>query len=41
MDMKEIAWEGRDWIQLAQDWDKWWAFVNTAGYEGKNCTLLD
>ena len=29
-----------DWIDLAQDWDKWWAFVRTAGYEGKNWTIL-
>ena len=36
MDKKETGWEGMDWIDLAQDWDKWWAFVRTAGYEGKN-----
>jgi len=40
MDMKEIGWEGMDWIHLAQNWDKWQAPVNTAGYESKNCALL-
>jgi hypothetical protein len=25
MDIKEIEWEGVDWIGLAQDKDKWWA----------------
>jgi hypothetical protein len=28
MDLKEIGWQGVDWIDLAQDRDKWWAFVN-------------
>jgi len=39
-DTKEIRWEGMDWIHLAQDWDKWQVLVNTAGYKGKNRTLL-
>jgi hypothetical protein len=29
IDLREIGWEGVDWIHLAQDRDKWWAFVNT------------
>jgi hypothetical protein len=29
MDLKEIWWEGVDWIQLAQDRDQWRAVVNT------------
>jgi hypothetical protein len=28
MYLKEIGCEGVDWIHLAQDKDKWWAFVN-------------
>jgi hypothetical protein len=36
MDMEETGWEEMDWIHLAQDWDKWQAFVSTAEYEGKN-----
>jgi hypothetical protein len=24
----EMAWESVDWIHLAEDWDKEWAFVN-------------
>jgi hypothetical protein len=29
MDLREIDWGSVDWIQLAQDRDRWWAFVNT------------
>jgi hypothetical protein len=29
MDLREIEWDGRDWIELAQDRDQWRAFVNT------------
>ena len=29
MDVKEIGFWGTDWINLAQDADKWWALVNT------------
>jgi hypothetical protein len=24
-----MGWEGVDWIDLVQDWDKLWAVVNT------------
>jgi hypothetical protein len=29
MVLREIGWEGVDWIHLAQDRDQWWALVNT------------
>jgi hypothetical protein len=29
MDLGEIGWDGKDWIELAQDRDQWRAFVNT------------
>jgi hypothetical protein len=29
MDLREIGWGGVDWIDLAQDRDKWRALVNT------------
>jgi hypothetical protein len=29
MDLGEIGWDGSDWIELAQDRDKWRALVNT------------
>jgi hypothetical protein len=29
MDLREIGWEGVNWIHLAQDRDQWWALVNT------------
>jgi hypothetical protein len=28
-DLREIAWEGVDWIHMAQDTDQWRALVNT------------
>jgi hypothetical protein len=28
MDLREIGWDGRDWINLAQDRDRWRAHVN-------------
>jgi hypothetical protein len=30
MDLREIGWDGRDWIELAQDRGQWRAFVNMA-----------
>jgi hypothetical protein len=29
MDLREIGWYVRDWIELAQDRDQWRALVNT------------
>jgi hypothetical protein len=29
MDLREIGWEGVNWIDLAQDRDQWWTLVNT------------
>jgi hypothetical protein len=29
MDLGEIGWDGRDWIELAHDRDQWRAVVNT------------
>jgi hypothetical protein len=29
MDFREIGWDGMDWIDLAQDRDRWRALVNT------------
>jgi hypothetical protein len=29
IDLREIGWDGMDWIELAQDRDKWRALVNT------------
>ena len=28
MDLLEVE-GGGDWMELAQDWDRWWALVNT------------
>jgi hypothetical protein len=28
MDLREIRWDGMDWIDLAQDRDQWMALVN-------------
>jgi hypothetical protein len=28
MDLREIGWDGMDWIDLAQDMDQWKALVN-------------
>jgi hypothetical protein len=28
MDLREIEWDGVDWIDLAQDRDRWRALVN-------------
>jgi hypothetical protein len=29
MDLREMGWDGMDWIDLAQDRDRWMALVNT------------
>jgi hypothetical protein len=29
MDLKEIGWEGVDWIGMAQDRGQWWVVVST------------
>jgi hypothetical protein len=29
MDLREIGWDGMDWIELAKDRDQWRALVNT------------
>jgi hypothetical protein len=29
MDLREIGWDGMDWIDLADDRDQWRALVNT------------
>jgi hypothetical protein len=29
MDLREIGWDGMDWIYLAQDRDQWRVFVST------------
>jgi hypothetical protein len=28
MDLREIGWDGMDWIELAQDRDEWKVLVN-------------
>jgi hypothetical protein len=28
MDLQEVGWAGRDWIDLAEERDRQWAFVN-------------
>ena len=28
MDYQEVGWGGMDWIDLAQERDRWWALVN-------------
>jgi hypothetical protein len=30
MDLREIGWDGVDWIELAQNRDQWRVLVNTA-----------
>jgi hypothetical protein len=28
IDLREVGWDGRDWIDLAEDRDRWRAYVN-------------
>jgi hypothetical protein len=28
MDLQEVGYSGIDWIELAQDRDRWWVLVN-------------
>jgi hypothetical protein len=48
MNLREIGWDGMDWIDLAQNRDKWRSLVNTvtnlrvpqnAGKFLSNCTI--
>jgi hypothetical protein len=32
MDLREVGWDGVDWIDMAQDMDQWRALVNTVFY---------
>jgi hypothetical protein len=29
IDLRQIGWDGMDWIELAQDRDQWRALINT------------
>jgi hypothetical protein len=48
MDLREVGWDGRDWIDLAQDRDRWRTLLNTivnlrvpynAGKFSSSCTI--
>jgi hypothetical protein len=44
MDLREIGWDGVDWIELAQERDQWSSLVNTvflkiAGNFVNGCTI--
>jgi hypothetical protein len=34
MDLREIGWDGVDWIDLIQDRDQWRALVSTVKHSG-------
>jgi hypothetical protein len=49
MDLRKVGWDGRDWIDLAQDRDRWRAYVNAvmnlrvpydAGKFSSTCTIV-
>jgi hypothetical protein len=40
MDLREIGWDGVDWIELAQDRDQWRALVNTVMIPSGSLKLL-
>jgi hypothetical protein len=39
MDLREVGWQGQDWISLAQDRDKWWALVNIGVHKRRRIGL--
>jgi hypothetical protein len=44
MDLREIGIDGANWIQLAQDWVQWQAFMNTVitfGFHKESGLLFD
>jgi hypothetical protein len=40
MDLREIEWDGMNWIDLTQDRDQWRALVNTFGFHKMPGTSL-
>jgi hypothetical protein len=44
LDRTKVGWKGVDWIDTAQDRDKWWAVVNAVinlRFKKKTAELLD
>jgi hypothetical protein len=41
MDLREIGWDGMNWIDLAQDRDQWRALLNTVMNLGFHKTLVN
>jgi hypothetical protein len=39
MDLREVGWDGRDWIDLAQDRGRWRARVNAVMNLSSSCTI--
>jgi hypothetical protein len=33
MNLREIGWEGVDWMHLAQEGDEWWVLMNTITFK--------